>query len=94
MFSADFNKRFDWDGLERTFRQMLTNLRKKTEEMYFTDKDIFVKKRIPKILSNVVCLLIFLTLINTAAEKRKIWQEICIPLKRVRQLRQNTRIGG
>lgn len=71
MFSADFNKRFDWDGLERTFRQMLTNLRKKTEEMYFTDKDIFVKKRIPKILSNVVCLLVFLALINTAGGKAK-----------------------
>ena len=73
MFADDLNKRFDWDGLERTFRQIFMNLRRKTEDRYFTNRDAFVRGRIPKIISNMISLLILSVLLNFAGGGLKTW---------------------
>lgn len=54
-FADDFNKRFDWVGYERTFQNILQRLRRKTEEQYAAQKGAFVRKKIPKVLTNVLC---------------------------------------
>lgn len=50
----DLNKRFDWVGIERTFQNIFQNVRKKTEDEYVSQKKLYVKNRIPKILINFV----------------------------------------
>lgn len=54
-FADDFNKRFDWVGIERTFQQIFMTLKKKTEEQYFSQKKLFIKSKIPKVIVNLVC---------------------------------------
>ncbi len=58
-------KRYDWIGYERTFQGIFLQLRKKTEDAYSANKQLFFKSRIPKIIMNVVCyvLLIIIVLI-------------------------------
>lgn len=55
-FAYDFNKRFDWIGIERTFRQIFSFLREKTENQYSTQKKLFIKNKVPKIIINLVSL--------------------------------------
>lgn len=55
-FADGFNKRYDWVGIERTFRNILQDLRKKTEDQYLAGKELFIKKKIPKIVINILCL--------------------------------------
>ena len=54
----DLNKRYDWIGYQRTFRNILNHLRQKTEEQYTAQKKLFFKKNVPKAILNIVCLAI------------------------------------
>ena len=62
-FSYEYNKRFDWVGYERTFKQILDVLKKKTEDEYSEKKDFFVKSLIPKAIINLVCLIVLIVII-------------------------------
>ncbi|MCM1535462.1 MAG: SH3 domain-containing protein [Clostridium sp.] len=62
-FSEDFSQRFDWVGIERTFRQVLATLKKKTEEQYTAQKKLFIKNKIPKVIINAVSLIVLIALI-------------------------------
>ncbi len=63
-FADDFNKRFDWMGLERTFQQIFMSIRKKTEDQFIANKDVFVKNKIPKIIINLVSLALLISIIH------------------------------
>ena len=62
-FADDFNKRFDWYGLERTFRYMISTLKERTKEQYTTQKKSFFAKKVPKILLNLLCLGVLVTIL-------------------------------
>lgn len=53
-FSDDFNKRFDWIGVKRTFKQILLTLRNGSFDQYKNDRKLFVKRKVSKIVINVV----------------------------------------
>lgn len=58
-FVGDFNKSFDWIGIERTFRKMFSTLKKKTEEKYAVHKRMCAKSLFSKAFSNIAgCMLI------------------------------------
>ena len=65
-FADDFNKRFDWVGIERTFQQIFQILRKKTEDQYLAQKKLFIKSKIGKVIINLVCLVILVAIIIAA----------------------------
>lgn len=62
-FADDFNKRFDWVGIERTFQQIFRILRKRTEDQYLAQKKLFVKRKIGKVIINLVSLTILVAII-------------------------------
>lgn len=62
-FSDDFNKRFDWVGIERTFQQIFMSLKRKTEEQYLAQKKLFIKNKIPKVIINIVSLMVLIAII-------------------------------
>lgn len=62
-FSDGFNKRFDWVGIERTFQQIFMILKRKTEEQYLAQKKIFIKKKIPKVIINIACMVALIAII-------------------------------
>ena len=62
-FADEFNKRFDWVGIERTFQQVFMILKKKTEDQYSAQKKLFIKSKIGKIIINFVSLAILIALI-------------------------------
>lgn len=62
-FADGFNKRFDWVGIERTFQQIFMVLRKKTEDQYLTQKKLFIKSKIGKVIINLVSLAILIAII-------------------------------
>ena len=53
-FSDDFNKRFYWIGIKRTFKQILLTLRKGSFDQYKNDRKLFVKRKVSKIVINAV----------------------------------------
>lgn len=59
-FADGFNKRFDWIGIERTFQQIFVILRKKTEDQYQSNTKMYTKNKIPKIIINVICLIVLI----------------------------------
>lgn len=61
--AENFNKQFDWVGLERTFKNLFQNLRTKTENQYNKQKSFFFKDKTFKILINIICLFLVLLLI-------------------------------
>ncbi|MFI3177228.1 MAG: SH3 domain-containing protein [Eubacteriales bacterium] len=63
-FSGDFNKRFDWIGLERTFQKILGDIKKKTYERYKESKSQFIKSKIPSMILNVLCVAIVIGMIH------------------------------
>ena len=63
-FADDLNKRFDWMGLERTFQQIFMSIRKKTEEQFIANKNVFIKKKIQKIIINLVSLVLLIEIIH------------------------------
>ena len=62
-FADDFNKRFDWVGIERTFQQVFQILRKRTEDQYLAQKKLFVKSKIGKVIINLISLAILIPII-------------------------------
>lgn len=62
-FADDFNKRFDWFGYERTFQNILQRLKKKTEEQYASQKGLFVRNKVPKIITNILCVVLILVMV-------------------------------
>jgi len=62
-FADDFNKRFDWVGIERTFQQIFQILRKRTEDQYLAQKKLFVKSKIGKVIINLVSLALLIAII-------------------------------
>lgn len=62
-FTDDLNKRYDWMGYERTFQKIFQQLRQKTENAYIANKTQYIKDRIPKIIINIVCVLIIIAVI-------------------------------
>ena len=62
-FADDFNKRFDWVGIERTFQQIFQILRKKTEDQYLAQKKLFVRRKIGKVIINLVSLTVLVAII-------------------------------
>lgn len=62
-FADDFNKRFDWVGIERTFQQVFQILRKRTEDQYLAQKKLFVKSKIGKVIINQISLAILIPII-------------------------------
>ena len=66
LFADDFNKRFDWIGIERTFQHISQVLKKKTEAQYLANKKMFVKQKIGKIILNIVCVAILIAIIILA----------------------------
>lgn len=57
-FSQYLNKDFDWVGYHRTFLEIFKRLREKTEQQYLSRPKQFVKSKIGKILTNVVCVML------------------------------------
>lgn len=66
-FADDFNKRFDWIGIERTFQQIFRYLREKTEYQYSAQKKLFVNNKVPKIIINLISLAILIGIIIFAS---------------------------
>lgn len=62
-FADDFNKRFDWVGLERTFKEIIRILKMKTEEQYLANKKTFAKQKIGKIILNLVCVGVIIAIV-------------------------------
>ncbi len=63
-FSEDFNKRFDWDGLERTFNKIFTFLREKTDNHYQTYKKQFISNSLAKIFINFASLAVIIVMVS------------------------------
>lgn len=61
--AKDLNSRYDWIGLERTFKNIFLKLRMKTEEQYMNQKELFFKEQVPKIIMNFLCLVITILLV-------------------------------
>lgn len=61
--AKDLNSRYDWIGLERTFKNIFLKLRMKTEEQYMNQKELFFKEQVPKIIMNFLCLAITILLV-------------------------------
>lgn len=74
-FSDDFNKRFDWVGIERTLHQMLDGQKRKSEEQYISHKKLFFKNKIPKVIINLLCLIMTVVLIVIASKELKKYNE-------------------
>lgn len=62
-FSERLSQSVDWVGLERTFQEILKDLRYKTEKQYTDNKDTFFKKKIPLIFVNIVCVCLLAVII-------------------------------
>jgi len=62
-FADGFNKRFDWIGLERTFKAVFDLLKSKTMMEYTSQKQLFIKRKLPKIIINIVSLAIVIAVI-------------------------------
>ncbi len=55
-FADDFNKRFDWIGIERTFREIFSLLKKKTQDQYTTQRKQFFRNKLSMAAMNIICL--------------------------------------
>lgn len=62
--AEDLNKRYDWVGYERTFVNIFQTLRRKTEDQYIAQKKLFYKKRVPKVMINIVSLVFLILVIH------------------------------
>ena len=58
------NEHYDWVGYERTFYSVLQKLRVNTINLYSANTKVFVKKKIPAIIINLVCMLIIVVAVH------------------------------
>lgn len=65
-FASDFNKRFDWIGIERTFKALFARLKERTKYQYQSHRKLFIKNTSGKILVNFACLVILFLLLHFA----------------------------
>ena len=65
-FADDLNKRYDWIGYERTFRNMFSYIWEKTEKQYLNNKKLFYKDKVKKIIVNLMCTAILTVIICLA----------------------------
>ena len=65
LFLNDFNKRFDWVGIERTFGRMLDTMKSKTIELYKSSSGTagLLIKKLPHIIINIICLVFVLIIL-------------------------------
>jgi hypothetical protein len=61
--AEDLNKRYDWIGYERTFQAIFQQIRQKAVADYTANKELFVKKKIPSVIVNVVSLIVVIALV-------------------------------
>lgn len=54
-FAEDFNKRFDWVGYERTFKNILQKLKQKSQSQFAAQKELFIKRMAPRAVINLLC---------------------------------------
>ena len=54
--TQSMNKCFDWIGYERTFKHIFQVLKEKTVTSFNTNRDLFARKRVPAIITNLICL--------------------------------------
>ncbi len=59
-FADGFNKLFDWKGYERTLKNIMRNLRRKTENEYREQPREFIKNKLPGIAINIVSLIVLI----------------------------------
>lgn len=71
----DLNKRYDWVGYERTFQNIFKTLRKKTEDQYIAHNKLFFKNKVPKVIINIVSLIVLLLVIRFAPTGFKAFSE-------------------
>lgn len=62
---------YDWVGYERTFQFIKEQLQQKTKEQLEKNKKKFYKRKIPAIITNVICLFIFLCVASVGVESVK-----------------------
>lgn len=62
-FADDFNKQFDWAGLDRTFKYILTILKQRTEKTYLSQKKMFIKNNLTKIFVNILCVILIIAIV-------------------------------
>jgi hypothetical protein len=63
-FVQDFNKNFDWVGIERTFKQIFTNINAKSNEQYRILKKKYFKSKLPNIIINLACLAVLIIIVR------------------------------
>lgn len=75
-FSDEFNKRFDWGGIRRTFQLIFQNLGKRTENQYIDNKKRFIWTYIGKVIVNISCLFILIFSVKFASVGFRLFSEI------------------
>lgn len=53
-FETDLNKRYDWIGYERTFRNVFKNVREKNESQFGKSKRLYYKDKVKKVMMNIL----------------------------------------
>lgn len=53
-FETDLNKRYDWIGYERTFRNVFKNVREKNESQFSKSKRLYYKDKVKKVMMNIL----------------------------------------
>lgn len=54
--AKDFNKRFDWNGIERTWKESFSKLKDRSTQLYALQKQLFIKRKLIQIAINSVCI--------------------------------------
>lgn len=73
--TTEINKRYDWNGYERTFQQIFQILNNKKEADYKKQPDLYFTQRIPKIIINLVCIILLALLIYLAPTGFRLFSE-------------------
>ncbi len=62
--AQSLNEHYDWIGYERTFQGIFQNLKARSVDLFKTKQKVFVKKKIPAIIINIVCTLIVIAIVH------------------------------
>ena len=63
---SSLSKRCDWLGIERTFQKLFYDLQKKTEQQFRQGKNVFYKKKLSKIITNIICVVLIAAIVHFA----------------------------